>query len=47
MTRCKHLGHLACDGCGRERAGAADKASWTIVLVGGVLTEVRCPRCRR
>jgi hypothetical protein len=40
------LGALVCDACGRERTGAEDKASWTIVMVGGVLTEVLCPRCR-
>jgi hypothetical protein len=43
----KHLGALACDSCGRERADAEDKAGWLIAVAGGVLTEVLCPRCRR
>jgi hypothetical protein len=41
------LGALACHGCGRERAEADDRASWTIVVCGGVLTEVLCPACKR
>ena len=45
MTGAKHLGALACGGCGRDRAEAEDKASWTIVVVGGVLTAVTCPTC--
>jgi hypothetical protein len=39
------LGALACHGCSRERAEAEDRASWTIIVVGGVLTEVSCPEC--
>jgi hypothetical protein len=39
------LGAVCCHGCGRELAEADDKASWTIVVVGGVLTEVACPEC--
>jgi hypothetical protein len=39
-----HLGFLACDS---SRADADDRDSWLIVVVGGVLTEVLCPRCRR
>jgi hypothetical protein len=41
----KHLGHLACDACGVERNGAADKDSWTIVVRLGVLAETTCPTC--
>jgi hypothetical protein len=45
VTAAKHLGALACGSCGRERAGAADRSSWTIVVVLGVLTNVLCRRC--
>jgi hypothetical protein len=45
VTAAKHLGALACHGCGRERAEADDKATWIIVVAGGVLTEVACPEC--
>jgi hypothetical protein len=41
------IGALTCHGCGRERAEADDRADWTIVIVGGVLTQVACPECAR
>lgn len=43
----KHLGSLACDGCGREWSEAEDRASWRIAVRLGVLAEVLCPRCQR
>lgn len=42
----KHLGHLACDRCGRERADAHDKAAWAVVIRLGFLATVVCPRCQ-
>jgi hypothetical protein len=44
----KHLGHLACQRCGRERCEDYETASsWLIVVRLGVLATVLCPRCRR
>jgi hypothetical protein len=45
MSRC--LGGLACGSCGLPRASAPDKAAWLVLVVGGVLRQVLCPRCER
>jgi hypothetical protein len=42
----KHLGHLACDECGRERCEADDRDSWLITVDRGYLAETRCPACQ-
>jgi hypothetical protein len=42
----KHLGSLSC-ACGAEWADAADRDSWQIIVSGGVLRTVLCPRCKR
>jgi hypothetical protein len=39
------LGAVCCHGCGRKLAEADYRDGWTIVVIGGVLTEVLCPRC--
>jgi hypothetical protein len=46
VSAAKHLGFLACDGCGRERAEAEDRDAWTIVARLGVLERVVCTTCQ-
>jgi hypothetical protein len=43
----QHLGALACEGCGRERADDPDRARWLLIVRRGALERVLCPRCQK